>query len=150
MIRNTELFSHVDIGWDDSHFIQDYFWSCNRQSASLVSQSVGNKLPKRTFCRKSFNISVSRGNICLVFGTFGALSFLVTPALRFAFLPYYQRFTVISCIGWIEMQMEVILLPGKENIPRKLILRSSTIGFSMELNLSSNCQKDIAKTLDLL
>ena len=34
---------------------------------------------------------VSGGEKCLFFGKFGVLCFLVTPVLRFALLPYYQR-----------------------------------------------------------
>ena len=34
---------------------------------------------------------VSGGEKCLFFGKFVVLCFLVTPVLRFALLPYYQR-----------------------------------------------------------
>ena len=37
-------------------------------------------------------VCVSGGNICSFFGKFGVLSFLGTPVLRFALLPYYRRF----------------------------------------------------------
>ena len=36
-------------------------------------------------------VCVSGGKKFLSFGKFGVLCFLVTPALRFALLPYYQR-----------------------------------------------------------
>ena len=39
---------------------------------------------------------VSGGKKCSFFGHFGVLCFLETPALRFAFLPYYRRNTEVS------------------------------------------------------
>ena len=38
-----------------------------------------------------FLLCVSGGKKCSFFGKFGVLYFLVTPVLRFAFLPYCRR-----------------------------------------------------------
>ena len=37
------------------------------------------------------HVCEARGKNCPLFGKFGVLSFLVTPVLRFAFLPYYRQ-----------------------------------------------------------
>ena len=39
-------------------------------------------------------VCIFGGKKCSFFGKFGVLSFLVIPVLRFAFLPYYRRFTL--------------------------------------------------------
>ena len=41
---------------------------------------------------RSLFLCVSGGKKCLFFEKFGVLRFLVTPVLRFALLPYYQRY----------------------------------------------------------
>ena len=48
---------------------------------------------KRTFLTPWYShvyVWVSGGKKCSLFGKFGALSFLETPVLRFALLPYYR------------------------------------------------------------
>ena len=39
---------------------------------------------------------VSRGKKCSFFGKFGMLCFLETPILKFALLPYYRRYVVVT------------------------------------------------------
>ena len=40
----------------------------------------------------SLFLCISGGKKCLIFEKFGVLRFPVTPVLRFALLPYYQRY----------------------------------------------------------
>ena len=54
---------------------------------AILAVSIGDKN-----CRGTKNVRVSGGKKCLFFGNFGMFCFLETPVLRFALLPYYQRF----------------------------------------------------------
>ena len=45
-----------------------------------------------SFLTIDHHLCVSGGKKCSFFGKFGVLSFLETPVLRFALLPYYRRY----------------------------------------------------------
>ena len=47
----------------------------------------------------------SGGKKCSFFGKFGVFSFLVTPVLRFALLPYYQRINIFRLSQVSKMEL---------------------------------------------
>ena len=46
---------------------------------------------RQIFRKKNMSLCLSGGKKYSFFGKFGVFSFLETPVLRFALLPYYQR-----------------------------------------------------------
>ena len=55
-----------------------------RISKRVLQENKAHEIFQKTLC-------ISGGKKCSFFGKFGVLCFLVTPVLRFALLPYYQR-----------------------------------------------------------
>ena len=87
--------NNIKMFWYYSHNILIRLFVGNR-AKGRTSKRVFQENKTRQIFRKT-NISyplircVSEGKKCSLFGKFGVLSFLETPVLRFALLPYYCR-----------------------------------------------------------
>ena len=83
----------------DEHFLPfDAHTYVNLKTGVSREQSLPNFPKNEHFLHPDTHtfVCVSGGKKCSFFGKFGVLCFLETPVLRFALLPYYRRFAILT------------------------------------------------------
>ena len=87
----------------ESH-LQEQRWVC-------CHKDITKSYPIESFTQLCLDtcVCVSGGKKCLFFGNFGMLSFLETPVLRLALLPYYRRYRNVNVEFPSHRGREVIL-----------------------------------------
>ena len=84
--------------WQSPKYVFVYFKRTNLKTGVSRKQSTPNFPKNEHFLPPDTHtyVCVSGGKKCSFFGKFGVLCFLETLALRFALLPYYQRYYVLK------------------------------------------------------